>query len=104
MSNKLEWLNTIDPINNLLRLKDYKFCICPEGNGVDTHRLWEVLYLKVVPIVINSDFTKILNKYNVPLFVLNNWNDFDETKLNYQNYVDKFDDIKFKQLLNFVNY
>lgn len=58
--NKLQWINNITHIDNLKRLSTYEFCICPEGNGVDTHRLWECLYLKVVPIVIQSDFTNIL--------------------------------------------
>ncbi len=29
----------------------FKFVICPEGNGIDTHRLWETLYSKGIPIV-----------------------------------------------------
>jgi hypothetical protein len=86
LKNKLEWLNKIEPTENLARLKEYEFCICPEGNGVDTHRLWESLYLKTVPIVIQSEFTNILKKNNVPLVILNNWNDFDEKKLNYDDY------------------
>jgi hypothetical protein len=31
---------------------DHKMTICPAGNGLDTHRLWEVLYLNRVPVVI----------------------------------------------------
>lgn len=96
--NKIEWLNTIDPVSNLYRLKDYKFCICPEGNGVDTHRLWECLYLKVVPIVINSPFTKILLSYNVPLVVLNTWSELNIDDLIYEDYC--FDNETFQKLLN----
>ena len=33
-------------------LSTYKFCASPEGNGVDTHRMWECLYLGVIPIVV----------------------------------------------------
>jgi hypothetical protein len=29
----------------------YKYVICPRGNGIDTHRVWEALYLGVVPVV-----------------------------------------------------
>lgn len=99
--NKLEWLNPTNPLDNIKRLQEYKFCICPEGNGVDTHRLWEALYLKVVPIVINSDFIQILASYNVPLVILNNWEDLVVTKLNYNDY--NFNDDKFIKLLNFTN-
>ena len=35
-------------------LSRYKFCASPEGNGVDTHRMWECLYLGVVPIVVKD--------------------------------------------------
>ena len=31
-------------------LKRYAFCICPRGNGIDTHRLWEALYMGCIPI------------------------------------------------------
>jgi hypothetical protein len=37
----------------LEQLSKYKFAICPEGNGFDCHRLWECLYLDVIPIVKN---------------------------------------------------
>ena len=83
LKHKLPWLNNVSPSENIVRLSQYKFCICPEGNGVDTHRLWEALYLKTVPIVIKSEFTNILQKNKVPLVILNSWNELDETKLNY---------------------
>lgn len=102
LKDKLEWLNNISPIENQVRLSTYKFCICPEGNGVDSHRLWECLYLKVVPIVIKSEFTNILIDLNIPLVVLDNWNEFDITKLNYENY--NFYSQELIKLLDFSNY
>ena len=35
-------------------LLNHKFCMCPRGNGIDTHRFWECLYLGVIPIVIKN--------------------------------------------------
>lgn len=35
-------------------LSKYKFCASPEGNGIDTHRMWECLYLGVTPIVVRT--------------------------------------------------
>jgi hypothetical protein len=99
LKNKLVWLNNVSPSENIIRLNQYKFCICPEGNGVDSHRLWEALYLKTVPIVINSEFTNILQKNNVPLVILNSWDELDETKLNYDNF--NFNDAKFLKISNF---
>jgi len=101
LKNRFIWLNTIDPIENQIRLSTYQFCICPEGNGVDSHRLWECLYLKVVPIVIKSEFTSILQKQNIPLVILDNWNDIDVSKLNYNNY--NFDCEKLQDLLSFTH-
>lgn len=86
LKNKLEWLSNIKPSNNLYRLKDYEFCICPEGNGVDTHRLWEALYLRVVPIVINNEFINIIKQSGIPLVILNNWDDLNINSLNYTSY------------------
>jgi hypothetical protein len=97
----LIWLNNINPVENLYRLHRYKFCVCPEGNGVDTHRLWECLYLKVVPIVINSQFTQILKIYNIPMVILDKWEDLININLNYNDY--NFNDEIFINLLNFNN-
>jgi hypothetical protein len=99
LKDNLIWLNKIDPTNNLYRLKEYRFCICPEGNGVDPHRLWECLYLKVVPIVINTEFTKILQKYNVPMVILDDWEELLNKTLNYLDY--NFNDEIFTSILNY---
>jgi len=101
LKNKLEWLENVNPIQNQLRLKEYEFCICPEGNGVDSHRLWEALYLKTVPIVIKSEFTNILIKQCVPLFVLESWQDLNIDDLNYNDF--DFNNPDFIKLLNFDN-
>jgi hypothetical protein len=86
LKNKIEWLKNVTPSENIVRLSHYSFCICPEGHGVDTHRLWEALYLKTVPVVIKSDFTSILQKNNIPLVVLNSWDDFNLDDLNYNTF------------------
>ena len=36
--------------------------ICPQGNGVDCHRNWEVLYLKRVPIMKRTSYLQELYK------------------------------------------
>ena len=33
---------------------EYGFVLCPPGNGIDTHRTWEALALRSIPIVIRS--------------------------------------------------
>jgi len=99
LKSKLEWLENMSPEDNLRRLSRYKFCVCPEGNGVDTHRLWECLYLRVVPIMLKNDFTIILMRYNIPMVVLDDWDELSEVKMDYGKYF--FDDIKFKNLIDF---
>lgn len=39
------------PDNFYKNIGKFKFVICPEGNGVDTHRLWETIYSKGIPIL-----------------------------------------------------
>lgn len=62
-------------------LASHKYAVCPEGNGVDTHRLWECFYLGVVPIVSRSVFTDMLKGHNMPMVVLEDWNDLDIAQL-----------------------
>jgi hypothetical protein len=82
------FLPNISPEENIKRLSKYEFCISPEGNGVDCHRLWEALYLKVVPIVLRTPFTETLLRNQIPLVVLNSWEDLltIEKQLHYNNY------------------
>ena len=90
------WLKDVPSYENLMRLQEHAFCICPEGNGVDTHRLWEALYVRTVPIVVDSEFTRVLQKRMVPLVVLDKWSDLDVSKLNYNDY--NFDHPEFQKI------
>lgn len=75
--NQLEFLPMVPVAQNINRLAKYKWCICPEGNGVDTHRLWEAMYLKCVPIVLRSPFIDALMHYTegeLPIYVVDSWN------------------------------
>ena len=66
-----KYVKFIDNINNyfdyLSLLKTYKYCICPEGNGYDSHRIWECLYLNVIPICLKNNFTILLKEQFVVL-------------------------------------
>lgn len=35
----------------LEEIRNHLFVLCPRGNGIDTHRLWETLYMGSIPIV-----------------------------------------------------
>ncbi len=88
----LPMLPMVSVKENIERLATYRWCICPEGNGVDTHRLWECLYLGCVPIVKRTPFIDVLvHHMEIPLIVLDEWNQFCVPN-NYQDskYVNKW--------------
>lgn len=61
-------------------LASYKYAICPPGNGIDSHRIWECYYLNVIPIVKRSIFTERLAAI-LPCIVLDDWTDFNAEQL-----------------------
>lgn len=46
--SKKDFIDYLDDIN------EHKFCLCVQGNGPDTHRFWECLYMKCIPIVLSE--------------------------------------------------
>ena len=117
-----------NPVSYFKEIGKYKFVICPEGNGIDTHRLWETLYSKGIPIVerndrmekkleglpilwttdyselteeyLNLKYTEILNNsYNFKKLYISSYNEIDRKDL--------FDKSKFwcnkRELGNFFN-
>ncbi len=74
-----------DNFEYLMNLKKHKFILCPHGNGLDTHRVWEGLLTRTVPILEKSDFS--LNFYNmgVPIHIVEDWSELkhlDESEIN----------------------
>lgn len=39
-------------------IMEHRFVLCPPGNGVDTHRMWEVLLAGSIPVVLRSPAMK----------------------------------------------
>jgi hypothetical protein len=59
---------------------NHKFVICPEGNGIDTHRIWECLYMQTIPIVednINNNYYRGL----LPMVLVKEWSEVTEVRL-----------------------
>lgn len=83
----MPWCLTSSSINDgrsfnsyIIKLVKSAFCVCPRGNGIDTHRLWEALYCKSIPIVercINIEFYE--NK--LPIFVVDDLTKVTNTML-----------------------
>ena len=47
------------------KLSEFKFVLAPCGNGFDTHRLWEALYVGAIPIIREHETYSHLDKRNV---------------------------------------
>jgi hypothetical protein len=54
----------------------HKFTFAPRGNGVDTHRIWESLYLRTIPIVRNMLHMSYFK--NLPILFVDNWSDITQ--------------------------
>jgi len=50
------------------KILEYEAIVCPIGNGIDTHRVYETLYLNRIPITFNkSIYEKLYHNYRVIL-------------------------------------
>ena len=76
ISKNIENIENKDYYNYLKCLSSYKFAICPEGNGIDTHRFHECLYLKTIPICLHNHVTYYYSKI-YPVVLLDKWDDLD---------------------------
>lgn len=64
----------LSPEKYLRALAQHRFVICPRGNGVDTHRFWESLYFNSFPIVIESEWSKLLKRQlRLPIVEVPDW-------------------------------
>jgi len=54
-------------------LTKYKWVVCPRGNGVDTHRLWEAIYSGCIPVVDESINAREFS--SLPIILIKDWND-----------------------------
>ena len=57
-------------------LASHHFCICPPGNGLDCHRIWECLYLGVIPII--SVDARLKGFDELPILYIDDWGGLDE--------------------------
>lgn len=74
--------------NYLKNLAEYKFALCIRGNGIDTHRFWECLYLKTVPVIVVNEYTKMDEFYkylkinNIVHLKISSSDEFNNIKFN----------------------
>lgn len=78
--------------NYLKTLAEYKFALCIRGNGIDTHRFWECLYLKTIPVIIVNEFTEMngfyeyLKNNNIVHFKISCAEEFNNVEFNQKLY------------------
>ena len=64
-------------VRYLENLRKYAFTACPVGNGIDTHRLWEVLYMGGVPIIKRNDILESLLE-DLPFVLVEEWDQIND--------------------------
>jgi len=69
----------VDYERYLKNLAKHKFCMCPRGNGIDTHRFWEAQYLDSIPVILWRDWTSAYSEF--PVLILDNWGELKELDL-----------------------
>jgi hypothetical protein len=62
-------------------IQSYKYCACPRGNGPDTHRLWESLYVGTIPLVDNIINTQLFSEI-FPIILIDDWNSIQSSIAN----------------------
>lgn len=81
-----KWVTAIMGVNGqnfngyLDSIYNHKFIVSPRGNGIDTHRKWEALYLNTIPIEkrnINNTFYE-----DLPICFIDSWEQVTEDFLN----------------------
>jgi len=65
----------LDQQDYLRTLTTYRFMLSPPGNGLDTHRTWEAMYLGVIPIVKDSVAMRAFEQLGLPIWILQRWDD-----------------------------
>lgn len=75
-----ESVNTLDGRKRYLQqIRNHSFVLCPRGNGIDTHRLWETLYMGSIPIV-RKDIAH-RDWLDLPILFVDSWEEVTEERI-----------------------
>jgi hypothetical protein len=56
------------------KIYNHRFVICPMGNGIDTHRTWECLYMGTIPIE-KRNTNNIQYEGKLPIMFVDEWSE-----------------------------
>lgn len=91
--NKLKLTKNQHPIkydDYLIEISKSKFLLSPWGNGVDSHRFWEAIYLKTIPITKNHYLYRTFNDF--PMLLVDSYKEIknlDNLKIEYSVNIEK---------------
>ena len=104
VSNKKSFVIEKDKISKseyLKKISKYKYTLCPWGNGFDTHRVWESIYVGSIPILKSKNSYKFVS--NLPLLNVSSFKNIEIDKLNLDTSNVNLEKTKFKYWDEFIN-
>ncbi len=72
--------NTFDFLTFIDNVYRHKFVLCPRGNGTDSHRTWETLYLDSIPVMKRTWENSFYQ--DLPICFVDSWEQVTEEFLN----------------------
>lgn len=76
LNNNFLYLNSfLNTMKYAKTVQGVKWVVCPRGNGLDTHRVWETLYRGSLPIVEENNWSNSLRWLNIPFLSVSNFNE-----------------------------
>jgi hypothetical protein len=61
--------------------RKYQFIFCCEGNGYESHRIWESLYRGSFPVMLNTRWARTIKDLGLPILLVNKLEDIDSDLL-----------------------
>jgi hypothetical protein len=62
------------------QIRNHRFVVAPRGNGLDTHRFWEALYLGAIPVISRDDWCPSFSR--MPVLIVDRYQDVASLDLN----------------------
>jgi len=102
-NNLIENLTFSNHIDYIKSLSTFKFNLCPSGNGLDTHRIWESLMVETIPVMLSNNFSNNFYNLGIPILLIEKWEELN--KLNKTDLDELYNKIinngSLKQFVNF---
>jgi hypothetical protein len=91
-----DFVGEVSPRQHRRLLTRYSFVASPPGNGWDTHRTWEAMYLRCVPIVLDSYFARHFVDEGLPIWIISSYEELSgvsegELKSKYDEFSQRFE-------------